>query len=402
MHTINEDTMADLWMGIRWESAEATHSENYHAGNVNFYRDYLPDGLLQKLMGKSAGDTVELSLGKGELVTESDPRNRFDIKRSQFGDHTVGAGDIPPRVGRFYPKGILRNVPGVFRQNVQPFRCVGVQNGHVAVDFNHPLSDRSIQFHALVEAVRPKDEERGGTANHWLETISDGPGMQVRWHQHPTDFEPEHLPQRADESPDRIFYEKPRIVQHIDDRAIDVIKGIHACHLNNGMRVLDLMSSWQSHIPDGIELERLVGLGMNNSELKHNRELTERRVHDLNENPILPFESEQFDAVLCTVSIEYLTDPVAITREVSRVLKPGGPFVVTFSNRWFPTKAVNIWERLHDFERMGLVMDHFIRSESFVDLGTYSMRGLPRPIHDKYYAELIHSDPVYAVWGQKK
>jgi SAM-dependent methyltransferase len=101
------------------------------------------------------------------------------------------------------------------------------------------------------------------------------------------------------------------------------------------------------------------------------------------------------------LSIEYLVDPMAIFEEISRVLRPGGQFIVTFSNRWFPPKAVSIWSELHEFERMGLVLEYFLRSGRFNHLHTYSMRGLPRPHGDKYFPSLMYSDPVYAVWGQK-
>ena len=114
------------------------------------------------------------------------------------------------------------------------------------------------------------------------------------------------------------------------------------------------------------------------------------------------FESNSFDAVVCTVSIEYLIDPLAVSAEVSRVLRPDGYFIVTFSNRWFPTKAIKIWKELHEFERMGMVLEYFIRSGGFKDLQTYSIRGLPRPHDDKYFPDLWYSDPVYAVWGQKR
>jgi SAM-dependent methyltransferase len=86
---------------------------------------------------------------------------------------------------------------------------------------------------------------------------------------------------------------------------------------------------------------------------------------------------------------------------VARVLKPGGTFVVSFSNRWFPPKAIHIWEQIHEFERVGLVMEYFLQSGRFDNLGTYSMRGLPRPRNDKYAGELVYSDPVYAVWGSR-
>ena len=153
---------------------------------------------------------------------------------------------------------------------------------------------------------------------------------------------------------------------------------------------------------DECAIGKPVGLGLNMEELKRNRQLTDFTVQDLNVNKILPYANDTFDAVLNTVSVEYLTDPIAIFKEVARVLRPGGHFIVTFSNRWFPPKAVKIWEELHDFERMGLVSEYFMRSDGFTNLHTYSIRGLPRPHKDKYYPDLLYSDPVYAVWGQKK
>ncbi|HSO66707.1 MAG TPA: class I SAM-dependent methyltransferase, partial [Desulfatirhabdiaceae bacterium] len=107
------------------------------------------------------------------------------------------------------------------------------------------------------------------------------------------------------------------------------------------------------------------------------------------------------DAVVCTASIEYLTRPVEVISEISRILKPGGLLVMTFSNRWFPPKVIRIWTELHEFERMGLVLEYMMLTGSFENLHTFSMRGLPRPETDKYFGQQRYSDPVYAVWGQK-
>ena len=168
------------------------------------------------------------------------------------------------------------------------------------------------------------------------------------------------------------------------------------------MQVLDLMSSWQSHVPTHLHLERLAGLGLNEDELKGNAQLNDFRVHDLNADTTLPFDSNTFDAVLNTASVEYLTDPLAVFREVARILRPEGYFIITFSNRLFPTKAIKVWLELHEFERMGLVLEYFLRAGGFKDLQTDSIRGLPRPKDDKYFPSRLFSDPVYAVWGKKQ
>ena len=172
--------------------------------------------------------------------------------------------------------------------------------------------------------------------------------------------------------------------------------------LSEGMKVLDLMSSWQSHIPSRLHLDGLVGLGLNEAELQRNSQLSGIQVHDLNADATLPFRSESFDAVVNTVSVEYLTAPLAVFKEVHRILRAGGTFIVTISNRWFPTKAIKIWQALHEHERMGLVLEYFRGAGGFKDLGTYCLRGLPRPHQDKYFPELLFSDPIYAIWGRKE
>ena len=217
----------------------------------------------------------------------------------------------------------------------------------------------------------------------------------------PTDYFSDRPFRREDENPDAQFYTRPRLVQHIDSTAIEVIRNIYGRHLRGGMRVLDLMSGWQSHIPERLNLESLTGLGMNKEEMRRNTRLDAVDVHDLNQNPELPYATASFDAVLCSVSVEYLTQPLKIFREVGRVLRPSGVFVVTFSNRWFPPKAVDIWKSLHDYERMGLVLEYFIGSQSFENLNTSSARGFPRPPNDKYYPQFRYADPVFAVWGTR-
>ena len=141
---------------------------------------------------------------------------------------------------------------------------------------------------------------------------------------------------------------------------------------------------------------------MNKEELSQNSALTDFQIQDLNRQPSLDLADGHYDVVICTVSVEYLIWLVEIFREVARILRPGGYFIITFSNRWFPTKAIGLWPRLHEFERMGLVLDYFRSSRRFIDLQTCSLRGLPRPEQDKYYTRMHYSDPLYAVWGRRK
>jgi SAM-dependent methyltransferase len=149
--------------------------------------------------------------------------------------------------------------------------------------------------------------------------------------------------------------------------------------------VLDICSSWVSHF--GTTPARLVALGMNDHELAANRAATDTIVHDLNQDPRLPFDDGTFDAVTCCVSVDYLVRPIEVFRDVARVLRPGGVFVVTFSNRCFPTKAIRAWLAADDGQRCSIVATYFAMVGAFgpptVQLGNPAGAG----------------DPLYAVWA---
>ena len=142
---------------------------------------------------------------------------------------------------------------------------------------------------------------------------------------------------------------------HIDDYAIAAVSQLFKDRIPAGSVVLDLMSSWRSHWPQGHPKDSMAGLGLNAEEMQDNPDLDEYVVHDVNREPVLPFADETFDAVVITVSAQYLTRPVETFQQVGRILKPGGVFIVTFSNRMFPTKAVRIWRMSSDRDRMEIV-----------------------------------------------
>ncbi len=160
---------------------------------------------------------------------------------------------------------------------------------------------------------------------------------------------------RQDESPDELFYSVPRFVTHIDEGAIAAVTQLYREYFPPNSAILDLMSSWVSHLPEEVQYQRVVGLGMNREELAANSHLSEFVVQNLNVNPILPFKDSEFDGAGICVSIDYLTNPVAVLREVGRVLKPDAPLVITFSNRCFPTKAILIWLYTNDVQHQYLV-----------------------------------------------
>jgi SAM-dependent methyltransferase len=167
-------------------------------------------------------------------------------------------------------------------------------------------------------------------------------------------FPPDYF-RRTDESPDELFYARPRFVAHIDDGAIAAVTALYREHLPPNGAVLDLMSSWISHLPEDVAYSRVVGLGMNREELAANTRLDSFVVHNLNAQPTLPFADAEFDAVTICVSVDYLSQPVDVLRECGRVTTPGGVIVITFSNRCFPTKAIAAWHALDDVGHVNLV-----------------------------------------------
>ena len=394
------DKLAAITFTIDWDSGVAHHTDRYHGQRINFWRDCFPKAIGSELLNRLPGDRIERRFPAGDIVPAFDPKKAFSISPGQF--TTKGPdGTIHPRQGRFYPKGLLRGIANVFPQNVQPFRVIAVDPTEIHVDLNHPLAKAPLQFRAEVIDVMPKPVDRGGTCIDWMETLTDGPGMQTRADGKPTDFFSDDPFRREDETEDAVFYEKPRFVQHLDDRAIAEIRSLYERLLPQHASVLDFMSSWTSHLPEGVSFSQVTGLGMNAEELERNPVLDHRVVQDMNLNPRLPFADRSFDAVVCTASVEYLTQPFLVFEELARVLRPEGVCVMTVSNRWFPPKAIRIWKELHEFERMGLILEYFLSTGKFKELNTYSMRGLPRPETDKYFGSQRFSDPVYAVWGRR-
>jgi SAM-dependent methyltransferase len=402
MKRINQESLANVKFEMQWKSSCAIHTEIYEAHGLNMWRDCMPETLLKELAGKSEGETITTHFEPGVITSGYDPRKTFAVKHNQFNKHFVPDKTIEPRIGRFYPKGLLKGIAGVFPQNFQPFRLVGVQNGQLDVDFNHPLAKAAIKLRTSIKKIGTRTAERGGRCHDWSGIFTKGPGMQARWGKRPTDFFSDRPFHRKDNHPDPIFYKAPRLVQHIDDTAIQVVRDLYGQLLKSGIQVLDLMSSWQTHMHSKLRFEKLTGLGLNREELDKNTILDDRVIHDLNVDLILPFESNKYDAVICSNSVEYLIHPEAVFNEISRVLRPGGLVIVTFSNRWFPSKVIRIWEELHEYERMGLVIEYFQTTGKFKDLETYSVRGLPRPSDDKYFPENRYSDSIYAVWGRKE
>ncbi|WP_018934921.1 methyltransferase domain-containing protein [Thioalkalivibrio sp. ALJ24] len=386
---------ADVGWTLDWSSGEARHRECLYLPRLDPERDLSPAGMGSGLIGSSPGEVCEWPVAS--LIPAADPARVVELPPTAFNRRLRRHRVVEPRAGRFYPRAFIAGHAGIEKGDRALFRVGALEEDHLLADLNHPLAGRELRLTGRVLCVHPEGRE-GSPVDVTGRLTERGPGMQARWRGVPTDFWSGGACEREDPADDAAFYARPRMVHHLDATARAGVAALYAALVPPGARVLDLMASWASHLDGVAEPEAVVGLGMNREELAANPLLNQALVQDLNTHPRLPFPADSLDAVVCTASVEYLTRPGAVFASVREVLRPGGVFVVTFSDRCFPTKAIAVWERLFDFERMGLVLDRFLEA-GFVDPATFSLRGLPRPADDPYAGRLDHADPVFAVWG---
>lgn len=202
---------------------------------------------------------------------------------------------------------------------------------------------------------------------------------------------------RVDESEDDLFYRTPRKVVHIDEGAISAASELYGELLPPQGHILDLMSAWRTHLPSTYHPSRVTGLGMNADEMRDNPQLSDFVVHNLNKTPQLPFADQTFDGLICTVSIQYLTAPIPVFREVYRVLKPTAPAIFTFSNRMFPTKAVAVWQSV-SMEQKAALIGVYLKEAGFADIQAEDRS--PRPKRS-LFGVTATSDPLIGVWGRR-
>lgn len=198
---------------------------------------------------------------------------------------------------------------------------------------------------------------------------------------------------RADESNDAHFYKTPRWNYHIDKFAIEALTKYYTNTLPPGAVLLDMCSSWVSHLPSstGTSLQHVVGLGMNKEELQRNPQLQEYVVRDLNIHPELPFADNTFDVITLVVSVDYLIRPLEVFAEMHRVLKPHGLVLISQSNRCFPSKAIDIWLHTTEYEHIQIIGSYFHYAGGFIELQAEDIS--PRP---------GLSDPLYVISARKQ
>eukprot|EP00877_Chromochloris_zofingiensis_P010101 jgi/Chrzof1/5344/Cz15g23080.t1 len=281
---------------------------------------------------------------------------------------------------------------------------------HFAKDHAHTTHRRQILrgiiggdlLSAAVDITRGRSMAIAATPVLDVEKVLEDPKWPETWPFRPEDF------LRYDEAPDGMFYEQPRFVYHIDDLAVKALTKYYGEVLpaagSKDAAVLDICSSWVSHYPEGYTAGRISGLGMNEEELKRNVHLNDYIVHDLNQDPKLPYPDNSFDVVTNAVSVDYLNQPLQVFHEIHRVLKPGGTAIMSFSNRCFPTKAIALWTATGDEDHVWIVGSYFHYSVpgGFTEPVCKDITPGKQPKAGLFSKSFQSSDPMYVVYASKQ
>jgi len=269
---------------------------------------------------------------------------------------TIQGRPIIPRVGRFYPQGHINGLKDIHPDTLTPFRLIGLDDEMFVADCNHPLATIPITIEAKIQYLENRDIGTYGSLSHWREATCDwGPGMQTVFNEQPTDF---FLPtfferQNNDDAP----FSPPQV----DGAAKRNFDAIFNRFLNPKMRMLPIDTS------TGIQ------------------------------------PTGEYDAMICTLCVEYLADPIGTLQSLAQYLKPGAPVLIGFSNHYDEAKVIQGWAELHEFERMGLVLEYLRQAGLDAQAGTVSRRNDWRDKDDPLFIETRGvSDPIYVVYGHKR
>lgn len=393
---MDKTNRAAVAVNLQYRSKTGQHNDILYVDKVDFWRDIFPGSMGKALAESGLNEPVTENFEAGQLVPGYDKEFLRTFSKSKFNE------EVTPLPGRYYPIGYAWRGFDSFPNTPAPFRLIAQEQNALTGDRNHPLATLPLQLSTEKLSILPEAAQRGGSINDFAElACSNGPGMQL-----PGGFTFGQTfgqePLKRLNNDDSSFYIQPRMTQHIDSLAEKHLTAIHNKILRPEMKILDLMAGCHSHLPNSFHKKEITGLGMNMEELQANPMLTSHLTHDLNQNPSLPFDTESFDAVICALSIEYLTRPVTVISEIVRILRPAGTVVISVSDRWFPSKEIALWKDLHPFERMGYIIQLIQTAASFSEIHSESVRGFPRPENDRHYGKTFLSDPIFSVWAHKQ
>lgn len=345
----NDNITGAIEFTVTWERDGIPHEEWFLGRKINPVNDIFPRGMREALEGKQAGETISLTYEPRLCI----PRHKESLVQRLPLDRlrpTRGGHEIIPRVGRFYPQGHISGLLDVYPDTLTPFRLIDLNEKTFTADRNHPLANIPVTIKAKIQYLEKRETGSYGSLIHWREKTCDwGPGMQTMHQGQPTDF---FLPDFFDrENGDATPTPPP-----MDAKAKDNLNAIHARFLKPGMRVLQ-----PGKTPKG-----------------------------------------EYDAIILTQTMEYQSDPIAHLKYLATHLTPNGLVLVGFTNHFDANTVIKGWTRLHEFERMGLVLEYLRQAGLDRKAGTVSMRKDWRPKDDFRFFEMRGiSDPVYMVYGHK-
>ena len=390
---------ANILFTIRYQSGQTGHEDRLLVNKIDFWRDILPGDMKPVLENGEPERKYVFNFPRGQLLGE---RSWDQVKRISKKLLHQGGETISLKNGRFYPSSLIWQMINCYPGDQRPFRVTHEDDHELEIDRNHPLANFDLEVEGRIIDFHAPAVQRGGSINDLAELLTEnGPGMQVVGDSFQLEGYADYPYQTRSTISAKAFYQNPRMIDHLDRTALDQVQEFYSSILTPEMRILDLMSSFNSHLPENYRGADITGIGMNESEMQQNRLLREYHRQDLNQQPSLHFPEHSFEAIICTVSIEYLTRPREVVQELNRILVPGGRLAIVISDRWFPDQEISFWPDLHPFERQGFVLGLLQKSGGLENFKTLSIRGLPRPYEDKYSDRLQFSDPVFAVWAQK-
>ncbi|MCK5697172.1 MAG: methyltransferase domain-containing protein [Gammaproteobacteria bacterium] len=400
---IDEQQNLSILIALQWQDKLVSYTDRHFVLKTNFWRDIYPAVFDYQIKRADLNQTLNINYKAGDLIDNKFNNNHIKIiPIRQFNRYYNGSIAIEPAIGRFYPRGMIEGVADCFKMDNRPFRVLDKTEDTLTVDLNHPLAQFPLKVSATITDIFDANQQNGGRCNDIAETITtNGAGFQVL-SKIPYDFSQGMPFIRKIEEDDGLFYDAIETTIPVDQVAIEQLQQFYNHCIQNNSIVLDLMAATDSYLPNTLKNIDLTGLGVKEDDLKTNQALNHSILHNINTQPDLPFDDQSFDAVICSFGIEYITQPIKIFEQVARILKPNGVFIVAFSDRFFDKKAIALWDNLHSFERMGLVLEYFRQADQFNDLQCESIRGLVRHEDDPFINKTAFSCPMFILSGKKR
>ncbi|WP_419788316.1 methyltransferase domain-containing protein [Pseudodesulfovibrio sp.] len=349
------DTIGALEFSVSWEKDGIRHEERYIGRKFNPVNDIFPQGMREALEGMSTGQSVTLPYEPRYCIPRFRESKVLHLPLRRLRKKDIHAQPIIPRTGRFYPQGHIDGLLDVYPDTLTPFRLVGLEDDAFIADLNHPLALIPITIEARIQYLEQRDRGTYGSLTHWREATCDwGPGMQTRYKGRPTDFFTPDFFNRQNENETRPIPPMP------DAKARENMETVRNRLISPGMKVLDITAE-------------------------------------------CPLASGSFDAAVAVQTFEYEQQPEDLLQNVADRLQPGAPVIIFFTDQWDSASVLRGWTDLHQFERMGLVLEYLRRAGLDFKAGTVSIRNDWRPKDDPRFIETRGvSDPVYAVYGYKR